>query len=394
MTTARAELFGHGWGAWRGSWCSERVLANRAGGWVLEEGDRESERWPELRQALSTIWPRRRARGRSPWAVGWIGYEEAAHLAGGLPARGGEDDAPAGRFLLDPEPAPAREFAGESAAGPSGAPRWSLDGEAYRAGVASIRERIAAGDVYQVNLSRRLTVEGTNQSLDPFAVVAARGGDPDYLARFHFDGGELLCASMELLLRRRDEILETCPIKGTRPRGQFVEEDRRLAEELASDPKERAELAMVIDLERNDLGLVSRVGSVDVVDPGSVRTYATVHHLVARVRGRARLGLEWWDLLAAMVPGGSVTGCPKHAAMSMIRELEPVRRGPFTGAFGVVAGDGDMEFALPIRTAWRAGSTIEFAAGCGVVWQSDPAKEENECCLKVARWLELVGCAG
>jgi anthranilate synthase component 1 len=168
----------------------------------------------------------------------------------------------------------------------------------------------------------------------------------------------------------------------------------RLAEELASDPKERAELAMVIDLERNDLGLISRVGSVEVIDPGSVRTYATLHHLVARVRGRARPDLEWWELLAAMVPGGSVTGCPKHAAMSMIQELEPVRRGPFTGAFGVVAGDGDMEFALPIRTAWRVGSTIEFAAGCGVVWQSDPAKEENESCLKVARWLELVGCAG
>ena len=299
-----------------------------------------------------------------------------------------------GRFLLDPAPALVGDVAGESAAGPPAPLRWSLDGEAYRAGVASIRERIAAGDVYQVNLCRRLTVEGASRSLGPFAVVAARGGEPDYLARFHFDGGELLCASMEMLLSRRDEILETRPIKGTRPRGQTVEEDRRLAKELASDPKERAELAMVIDLERNDLGLVSRVGSVEVADPGSVRTYATVHHLVARVKGLARPDLEWWELLAAMVPGGSVTGCPKHAAMSVIRELEPVRRGPFTGAFGVVAGDGDMEFTLPIRTAWRVGSTIEFAAGCGVVWQSDPKKEEDESCLKVARWLELVGCAG
>jgi anthranilate/para-aminobenzoate synthase component I len=167
-----------------------------------------------------------------------------------------------------------------------------------------------------------------------------------------------------------------------------------LAEELASDPKERAELAMVIDLERNDLGRVSRIGSVEVVDPGSVRTYASVHHLVGRVKSRARPGLEWWEVLAAMVPGGSVTGCPKHAAMSLIRDLEPVQRGPFTGAFGVVAGNGDMEFALPIRTAWQIGTTLEFAAGCGVVWDSNPEAEEKECRLKVARWLDLVGCVG
>ena len=281
---------------------------------------------------------------------------------------------------------------GDPASASVGAAHWSLDGERYRDGVEAIRERIASGDVYQVNLCRRLTVEGSDRLLGPFAVAAAKGGEPDYLARFHFESDGLLCASMELLLRRRDDILETRPIKGTRPRGETLDEDRRMAEELASDPKERAELAMVIDLERNDLGRVSQIGSVEVVDSGSVRTYASVHHLVGRVRCRARPDLEWWDLLAAMVPGGSVTGCPKHAAMSLIRNLEPVRRGPFTGAFGVVAGNGDMEFALPIRTAWQVGSTLEFAAGCGVVWDSDPVAEEKESRLKVARWLDLVGC--
>jgi anthranilate/para-aminobenzoate synthase component I len=197
---------------------------------------------------------------------------------------------------------------------------------------------------------------------------------------------------MEMLLRRRGERLETAPIKGTRPRAEDSKEDRRLAMELASDPKERAELAMVIDLERNDLGRVARVGSVEVIDPGSVRSYASVHHLVGRVQARARPGLDWWELLAAMAPGGSVTGCPKHAAMTLIRELEPVQRGPFTGAFGVVAGNGDLEMALPIRTAWRVGTTVEFAAGCGIVWESDPKREEEESRLKVARWLDLVGC--
>ena len=164
-----------------------------------------------------------------------------------------------------------------------------------------------------------------------------------------------------------------------------------MAFELDADPKEQAELAMVVDLERNDLGRVSEIGSVEVADPGSVHAFAAVHHRVARVRGRARHDLEWWELLAAVAPGGSVTGCPKRAAMSVIAELEPVPRGPFTGALGVVAGNGDLEMALPIRTAWRLGSTLEFAAGCGVVWQSEPAAEEEESRLKVARWLKLVG---
>jgi len=389
-----AELLGHGWGCWRGNWRSEQVLENRAGRWVLEQSGCESDHWPDLSQALAALWPQRRARNESPWAIGWIGYEEAARFAGELPIQEGENTAPAGRFLLDPEPAPAAEKVGEVADEPPGDACWSLDGERYRAGVASIRDRIASGDVYQVNLCRRLTVEASNLALGRFAAAASKGGQPDYLAQFHFDDGELLCASMELLIRRRSDILETRPIKGTRPRGAFVEEDRRLAEELALDPKERAELAMVIDLERNDLGRISRIGSVEVVDPGSVRTYASVHHLVGRVRGRARPGLEWWEMLAAMVPGGSVTGCPKHAAMSLICELEPVQRGPFTGALGVVAGDGDMEFALPIRTAWRVGAALEFAAGCGVVWESLPEAEEKESRLKVERWLDLVGCAG
>lgn len=396
MSGVRAELLGHGWGRWRGSWHSEQVLANRAGRWVFEKNGSERDHWPDLRHALSALWPQRRVRDESPWAIGWIGYEEAANLAEGLPAHTGEDSAPAGRFLLEPEPAPGMEEAGDVADESTGVlcSRWSLDDERYRSGVSSIRERIASGDVYQVNLCRRLTAESNHLLLGPFATAAAKGGEPDYLARFFFEDGELLCASMELLFRRRAEILETHPIKGTRPRGASVEEDRRLALELASDPKERAELAMVIDLERNDLGRISTIGSVEVIDPGSVRSFASVHHLVGRVRGRARPGMKWWEMLAAMVPGGSVTGCPKHAAMSLIRELEPIQRGPFTGALGVVTGGGDMEMALPIRTAWRVGTTLEFAAGCGVVWESLPEAEERECRLKVERWLDLVGCAG
>jgi len=387
----RADLLGRGWGRWRGSWRSARRLVVRAGQWVLEDTGREVECWDNLADAMRAMWPDRRVRGSVPWAVGFIGYEELARLAGDLPASEKFDSASAGLFLLEPEPVSPAMPAGGWSGRSCGGTRWSLDAASFRDGVKKIRQRIAAGDVYQVTLSRRLTVEGWPRSLAVFAEAASDGGAPDYLARIDLDGGELLCASMEMLLRRRGAEIETRPIKGTRPRGTTPEEDQRLAFELDADPKERAELAMVVDLERNDLGRVSEIGSVEVADPGSVHTFAAVHHRVARVRGRARQGLEWWELLAAVAPGGSVTGCPKRAAMSVIAELEPVPRGPFTGALGVVAGNGDLEMALPIRTAWQLGSTLELAAGCGVVWQSKPAAEEEESRLKVARWLNLVG---
>jgi len=389
----RTDLVGRGWGEWRGAWYGRRCLASRGGGWYLEEDGLETGRWRSLTEAVLSLWPKRRVRDRSPWAVGWLGYEESARLAGGLPYREGADIAPGAWLLLEPEAAATTPDPKNGGKKWSGRARWSLDSRAYRQRVEAVRTRIGAGDVYQVNLCRRLTVEGFEGSLQPFTDVASDGGVPDYLAHIDFGDGELLCASMEMLLRRRDKELETRPIKGTRPRGASPEDDLKLAAELDADGKERAELAMVVDLERNDLGRICEVGSVDVTDPGSVEAYATVHHRVARVTGRARSHLGWWEAVASMAPGGSVTGCPKHAAMTLIRELEPIQRGPFTGVLGVVAGNGDLEMALPIRTAWRVGTTLEFAAGCGIVWQSDPVAEERESRLKIARWLDLIGMA-
>ena len=388
---ARADLLGPGWGDWRGGWQSRRRLLCRDETWSLHDGEREVGWWPNLRDAVRELWPAREVRDGRPWAVGWVGYEEAARLAGRLPFHSRRDALPGGWLLLEPEgvePAPV----GKAGRSTSPDTRWSLDDAAFRDGVAAIREEIAAGGVYQVNLSRRLSVDGWEGSLSPLVEAAARDQPPEYLAHFDDDGGELVCASMELLLRRRGRALETRPIKGTRPRGGSPDEDRRWAEELDADPKERAELAMIVDLERNDLGRIAEVGSVRVEDPGSVCSFATVHHRMGRVVATARPGLEWWEVVAAMAPGGSVTGCPKRAAMDVIAELEPVARGPFTGVLGVVAGNGDLELALPIRTAWKVGSRLEFAAGCGIVWQSDPEAEERESRLKVSRWLELVGC--
>jgi anthranilate/para-aminobenzoate synthase component I len=259
----------------------------------------------------------------------------------------------------------------------------SLDAAAYRDAVEAVRARIAAGDVYQVNLTRRFELApGTGDLL----AAAVAGGTPEYAARLAWDDAEVVCASMELLLRRRGDRLETRPIKGTRPRAQDPVTDRCLAAELDADPKEIAELAMIVDLERNDLGRVAVSGSVEVADPGSVVSWPTVHHRVALVTATLRPGVRWWEALAAVVPGGSVTGCPKRAAMGVIAALEPVPRGPYCGALGVVTHDGDLELALPIRTAWRRGARWWCAAGCGVVWDSDPEREERESRLKVARW--------
>lgn len=147
---------------------------------------------------------------------------------------------------------------------------------------------------------------------------------------------------------------------------------------------------MIVDLERNDLGRIACAGTVRVADRGAVRRYATILHRVAKVTARLRSEVRWFDALAAVAPGGSVTGCPKRAAMAHIAELEPVSRGPFTGALGVISGAGDVELALPIRTAWSWGGVLRFAAGCGVVWDSDPDAEVLESRLKVAPWLDLL----
>ncbi len=389
-----AHLIGPGWDPWRGVWEGSRCLIKRSGGWVLEEGEREIDRWPDLRGALLEIWPKRRIQSSAPWAVGWIGYEELAGLAGDLPARMELDFALQGFLILEPEFSGSAALVEDVASEEGLSARWSLDAASFREGVSTVRERIAAGDVYQVCLSRRLSVEGWAGSLWPLAASATEGGVPDYLARVRVGDCELVCASMEMFLRRRGVEFETRPIKGTRPRGESADDDRKWAAELEDDPKERAELAMIVDLERNDLGRISEAGSVRVVDPGSVRSYAAVHHRVARVVGRAREGVEWWDALAALAPGGSVTGCPKIAAMSVIRELEPIPRGVFCGALGIVAGDGDLELALPIRTAWKYGPLLEFAAGCGIVWESDAESEERESRLKLARWLEIIDRGG
>ena len=391
----RADLRGPGWGRWRGGWKACRRLEGRPGLWSVVESGRETIRWPTLAEAIEDLWRDRAIMDSAPWAVGWLAYEACAELGGGLPARRDPEASLVGVLLLEPEKAGPEPIlrAGKPAGGSE--LKISLSEEQFKEGVHSIRESIACGTVYQVNLCRRFTVDRWDGGLGRFFEISSTGTVvPDYLSAFSWDGphwGELVCASMELLVSRRGTRVETRPIKGTRPRGVAPDEDARLIQELESDPKEQAELAMIVDLERNDLGRIARTGSVVVEDPGRVCSWDHIHHRVARVKASVSAHRSWQDIVAAMAPGGSVTGCPKLSAMSVISRSEPVARGPFAGALGVITGAGDLELALPIRTAWTSGGRLEMGAGCGVVWESDPIAEEVESRLKVEKWLEVAG---
>ncbi len=264
--------------------------------------------------------------------------------------------------------------------------------------IAAARELIARGDLYQVNLARRLGVRlESGDALDLYCAMARRAPTP-FGCCLHLDGGVAVAStSPELLLRAEPGIdadrfgaLYTAPIKGTRPRGGDAARDLALARELEADPKERAELTMIVDVERNDLGRVAEAGSVRVLSGPRVVTHRTVHHRVALLAARARAGASREEILASMVPSGSVTGAPKARAMEVIAALEPARRGLYTGAIGLVAQDGGVTLSMAIRTAVLRGGEGEYWAGGGIVADSVPEREVEE-----TRWkaLQLLGAA-
>jgi len=209
----------------------------------------------------------------------------------------------------------------------------------------------------------------------------------------YFDAGsfQILSNTPELFLGRRGRQITTQPIKGTRRRGHTPDEDRRLRTELRTDPKERAEHIMIVDLERNDLGRICRAGTVQVRDLSQIRSYPTLHHMVSTVEGQLEGDLRVSDMVRATFPGGSITGAPKIRAMEIIDALEPNARGIYTGALGLIDGAGDMHLSLPIRTAITAGGTIYYGAGGGIVVDSDADTEYAESLLKAKALLEALG---
>lgn len=272
--------------------------------------------------------------------------------------------------------------------------RWNsgLGRERFVTLVARAKEYIAAGDIYQVNLAHGFEAEW-EIAPDPMTLYhRLRGISPAPHAAF-LDLGEhcLLSASPETFLDRRDSRIFTRPIKGTRPRGTTAGEDARLRQELVDSPKERAELVMITDLERNDLGRVCTTGSVNVEALCVLESFAQVHHLVSTVAGELPPGTSWPAIWQALFPGGSITGAPKKRAIEIIRELEPVPRGYYTGAIGWMYGPRRACFNIAIRTAVLRGNQLSFHAGSGIVEGSDPGAEFDETHHKASGLARAIG---
>ncbi len=261
----------------------------------------------------------------------------------------------------------------------------------YEGAVTRIRDYIAAGDVYQVNLAQRFQVAFAGAPLELYRRLRARNPAPfgTYLAL-----GDLVVASIspERFLRfdAATRRAEARPIKGTRPRGATATEDAALARALTTSEKDRAENVMIVDVLRNDLGKVCRPGSVVVPELYALESHPTVHHLVSTVTGVLADAADAFDLLRAAFPGGSVTGAPKIRAMEIIAELEGAPRGVYCGAIGYVSATGDMDLNIPIRTVVVRDGVASFHAGAGIVWDSDPAAEYDETLAKARALIEAL----
>lgn len=243
--------------------------------------------------------------------------------------------------------------------------------------VRRIQQYITAGDVFQVNLSVRQSRLLNAPPLEVYRQLRKVNPSP-YMGVIHFPEYQFISASPELLVRVEKNIVETRPIAGTRPRGDNREEDLRLAQELIDNEKERAEHIMLVDLERNDLGKVCRFGSVEVNELMVIEEYSHVMHIVSNVRGILDNGKDPVDVIQAVFPGGTITGAPKIRTMEIIEELEPVRRGPYTGSFGWIDYNGNMELNIIIRTMVTSAGWAHVQAGAGIVIDSDPEREYTE----------------
>ncbi len=420
----------------------EGVLSTRAGE-VLSDADDESL-WKALAEAFGKVLASRPGAECSylPGWFGYVGYEVARHVER-LPARAKRDthlpdlrlafydavlvydaierswslvslefdDPPQGAGLAaevlrdlaarsrddseHPPPAPADLADARPRPAVPAQPNFSPD--EYRRAVARCVEYIAAGDVFQVCLSQRFTVA---DAPDPLAIYRSlrRRNPAWYAAYLSFDSPAGRCAvlssSPELFLRVRDGRVMTRPIKGTRPRVGEAGRDRAAAAELLASGKDNAELAMIIDLLRNDIGRVCRFGSVRVAEPCRLETHPTVFHLVGTVVGELREGVGPAELLRAAFPGGSITGAPKIRAMEIIDELEPTARSVYTGCVGTVGVDGSCEWNIAIRTIICDAGAALVQVGGGIVADSSPDAEYQETLDKARAMLEAIEEAG
>ena len=249
--------------------------------------------------------------------------------------------------------------------------------EGYIEAVNRVREYIAAGDVFQVNLSQRFETELSVTPFELYRRLKQINAAP-FASYLNFDGITIVSASPERFLRVEGDWVETRPIKGTRPRGKNSIEDAMLAQELLNSAKDRAENVMIVDLERNDLGRVCQYGTVKVTELAILETFPTVFHLTSTVIGKLRPDKNRIDLLKATFPGGSITGAPKVRAMEIIDELEPTRRSVYTGAIGYLGFSGGMDLNIVIRTFIIKGNRAYFQVGGGIIYDSMAEREYQE----------------
>lgn len=252
----------------------------------------------------------------------------------------------------------------------------------YSEKVEKIKEYIREGHVFQTVLSQRWTVETSQKGFVLYQRLREMNPSP-YMYYFNFGDFEIIGSSPEMIVKAKDGVVTTCPIAGTRPRGKDEQEDKKLEESLFADPKEKAEHVMLVDLARNDMGRIAEFGSVKVKDFMHIQKYSHVMHLVTFVEGRKKPEYGAVDLLRSFLPAGTLSGAPKVRAMEIIDELENVRRGLYGGAIGYIDFGGNMDFCITIRTMIKKEKNVYIQAGAGIVADSNPAQEYQECCNKV-----------
>jgi len=416
----------------------EGVLRDRSGA-VLAAGDEAI--WSALTRALSAVRLRGPARdGYAPGWIGYVGYEVGRHVER-LPGLAGRDtplpdlrlafydallvhDALEGRsFLVElrfarppagagraaarlrelvrqggtmpPEPPaepPDRASAAERAAVDDA--RCNFTRDEYLRSVRRCIDYIAAGDIFQVNLSQRFEIDAAGADVLEIYRALRRRNPSWYGGYLAFEAGGRACSvlssSPELFLRVRGRRVLTRPIKGTRPRVGDSQADASAKADLLASGKDNAELAMIVDLLRNDLGRICEYGSIRVTEPRALEAHPTVFHLVGTVEGVLRAGVGPAELLRATFPGGSITGAPKIRAMEIIDELEPAARGVYTGCVGIVGVNGRCEWNIAIRTMVSDGERLWVQAGGGIVADSDPLGEYRETLDKARALFEAI----
>ena len=258
----------------------------------------------------------------------------------------------------------------------------SDDLEQYSKKVERIKEYIREGHIFQTVLSQRWTVQTKQSGFELYKELRELNPSP-YLYYFNYGDFEVIGSSPEMIVKQQGNRAYTCPIAGTRPRGAYAEEDALLRDELLQDEKERAEHVMLVDLARNDMGRISEFGTVKVTQFMEVQNYSHVMHIVSMVEGRKKGEFHPLDLVASFLPAGTLSGAPKIRAMEIIDELESVRSGLYGGATGYIDFSGDMDFCITIRTMIKKGDKVYLQAGAGIVADSVPKNEYQECCNKV-----------